>query len=183
MRTLNYLAPIFIIITFSCNNDKSDDTSKLSVGVDNGNVLIYKFNPPITIVNPDSDSIDLNGDSRYDLIFIKSPIALLTGFGIKTEMIKKSGVQIILSSLNDYPDTLSYSTELDNQSNWSGDDEQIYALQSYDCQGGNNCIDIGNFLNFKESYLGIKLNNKFGWVKLYNEAFAALEIREYSIMK
>jgi hypothetical protein len=181
MKTLNYLALFFLITLFSCG-DKTDDSSGLSVGVNNSNVLIIKLDPPKSIINPGSDSIDLNGDLHYDLVFIKSPVALLTGFGIKTEMIKRSGIQICLSKLNNYPDTISSSTLLNNQTNWSDLIETIYVLQSYDCQNGNDCFPIGNFLNLKERYLGLKIGNRFGWVKIVNEVFGPLIIEEYALM-
>ncbi|HEY4784826.1 MAG TPA: hypothetical protein VIH57_02200 [Bacteroidales bacterium] len=181
MKTLNYFVLSLFIILFSCV-DKTNDNSGLSIGVNNSNVVINKLNPQKSIINPGSDSIDLNGDLHYDLVFIKSPEPLLTGFGIKTEMIKRSGIQVCLSKLNNYPDTLSYSTLLNNQMNWSDLTETKYILQSYDCHDGNNCFPIGNFLNLKERYLGLKIGNRFGWIKAVNEVFGPLKIEEYALM-
>lgn len=181
MKLSNHLALLLLLLNFSCNKD-NDSEPQFLIGVDHGSVAINKPIPPITISPDDSDSLDLDGDGRYDLIFTKNSVPLLTGFGIETEMIKRSGVQVVLSGVNNYPDSLSHTQKLNNQNNWSSADEQTHILQSYDCWAGSYCNDVGNILHNKESYLGIRMNSRIGWVKLYNE-FNTLEIREYALMK
>lgn len=180
MKTFGYLVLACFIILVSCS-DNTDENSGLSIGVTGNGVVVKKIDPPLTIINPGSDSVDLDGDLHCDLIFIKSPEALLTGFGIKTEMIKKPGVQVCISKLNPYPDTLLYSSRLSDRMNWSHTGEARYILQGYDCHNGNNCLSIGNFLNLKERYLGVKIDGRFGWVKIVNEVTGPLMIKEFAL--
>ena len=182
MRNIKYL--IFIIITLfvSCEDTNNDNSLKVNIGESQDNIIIKKFDPPILVANSNPDSIDVDGDSRYDFTFTKTTVPLRTGFGLITQITKKSGIQIVLSTINNYPDTLSYSTTLDDLSKWSDDKDDKLVLQGYSC-ATQNCILSGNFIIFKEQYLGFRISKRYGWIKLVNEVFGGVKIEEYAISK
>jgi hypothetical protein len=177
MKHVFYL--IILAILFSCEPNKSDE---IIAGVINNNLNYIEISPPMLISNPGKDSIDLNDDSKFDIIFIKSPEPLLTGFAIKTEIIKKTNVQIILSNINGYPDTLNYKDLINESRNWSGTEEKKYVLQSFNCNS-NNCPSIGNFINVTNKYIGFKIEKSFGWILLDNSIWSELKIRGFAINK
>ncbi len=181
MKKLIYLLIITNTLCFSCKDNDQDITIEVRIGERDRNINVNEMNPPIYVTDHNSDSIDLNGDLQYDLIFEKKPTPLATGFGMKTEMTKKIGVQIVLSSVNNYPDTLSYLAKLNNQENWSDDSDETLILQSY--ANNDEKIIIGNFITQKEKFLGVKIEHHYGWVKLTNDKFGALVIKEYAMTK
>lgn len=181
MKKPNYLLIIVTIFFLSCEDNNCDCNLEVNIGESNGNVIVHKLNPPILIKHLNSDSIDLDGDSHYDLIFDKMPTPLLSGYGLKTEMRKKLGVQVVLSIVNAYPDTLAYLTNLNNQENWSDNSDETLILQNYLNRNENKII--GNFVIQEKKYLGVKMGTCFGWVKLTNDKLGALVIDEYAMMK
>ena len=170
---------IILIVGVSCESNKSDG---IEAGIINSNIIYKELIPPMQISNPGKDSLDLNNDSKYDIIFIKSPIPLLTGFGIKAEMIKKTNTQVIISELNDYPDSLNYKDLINDSRNWSGNEEIRYILQSYTCNS-NTCPSIGNFTNVNNKYVGFKIGKSFGWIVLDNGEWIDLNIKGFAITK
>lgn len=170
---------IILIVGVSCESNKNVG---INVGIINSNIIYKELIPPMQIFNPGKDSLDLNNDSKYDLIFIKSPKPLLTGFGIQTEMIKNTDTQIIISELNDYPDSLNYNDLINDTRNWSGNEEIRYVLQSYSCNS-NTCPSIGNFINVNNKYVGFKIGKSFGWIVLDNGEWINLNIKGFAIAK
>ena len=181
MKNLNCLLVLVNIVFFSCkDNDHSLDT-EINIGENNKNVIVNTLTPPISVTDEKSDSIDLNGDSIYDLIFEKTPIPLTTGFGLETKITKKDGIQIVLSIINNYPDNLSYLDKLNPQVNWSDNIKGTLILQSYLKRDESKVI--GNFVFDEIKYIGVKIKNRYGWVKIENDRFGSLIIEEYALMK
>jgi hypothetical protein len=173
---------IFIIVLLlSCNKNDFDLSTNIKVGKKDKNIIVHELNPPISIDYNNSDSIDINGDSIFDLIFDKLTIVTDIGYAVETKMTKKEGVQVVLSEINNYPDNLSYSENLNDQLIWSGDFEETLILQSYLYRQLSKII--GNYINKEIKYLGIKMDNRYGWVKLENDKSGSLIIYEYAIMK
>ena len=182
MKSINYLGIIIITLILSCKD--SNITSKVEIGKIQDNVIIKTLDSPLLVTSSNPDSIDVDGDLKYDFTFTKTPVPLKTGYGLATQINKKSGTQIVLSTINNYPDTLSYSAILDDQANWSDDKNDKLVIQGYSCpQMQTYCVLAGNFIKFKEQYLGFRISKRYGWIKLINEESAALKIEEYAISK
>jgi len=175
----NLLLLIILIVCVSCEPNISD---AINAGIINNKVTYKELSPPMQVSNFGKDSLDLNNDSKFDIIFIKSPKALLTGFAIQTEIIKKANTQIIISKLNDYPDSLNYNDLINDSRKWSGFEEKIYFLQSFECNS-NNCPSIGNFVNVADKYIGFKIGELFGWIVLDNGIWTDLKIKGFAITK
>jgi hypothetical protein len=177
---MKYLMLLIIIIACaSCKPDRSDG---INTGIINNLVTYKELSPPMLISNLGKDSLDLNNDSEFEIIFIKSPKALLTGFAIQTEIIKKANIQIIISKLNEYPDSLNYNDLINDSSNWSGLEENKYILQSFECNS-NTCSSIGNFIDVTNKYIGFKIGESFGWIVLDNGIWSDLKIKGFAIIR
>ena len=184
MRDVSYLYVIVLVFFSSCVDTDSDNALKVNIGETQANIVLKKFDPPILVTSSNPDSLDVDGDSQYDFTFIKSTVPLKTGFGLVTQIKKRLGIQIVLSTINNYPDTLSYSSALDNQANWSDNKSAKLVLQGYSCPGiSQYCILTGNFINSKERYLGFRISERYGWLKIANNEFGDLKIEEYAISK
>ena len=54
-------------------------------------------------------------------------------------------------------------------------------LLSYACYTYSHCLGSGNFKNVDGKYIGFKLENKFGWIKVESYT-ATLTILEYTVL-
>ena len=164
----------------SCRPDKDES---VKTGSANDNLILIEPNPSITIpfYPYGSDSLDLNSDNKFDIKFIRSPRPALTGFATET-LISTINLQIVLSKTNDLPEAISSNILLDNNSNWSNSTSAILILQSFKCNS-NECPDLGNFINVTDKFLGFKIGDKIGWMKLDNSKNGDLKIKEYTVIK
>ena len=176
MKTLSFL--VLFSLLLSC---EQDSINEVIIGNGNENLSITKLDPFLIIDGLNKDSLDINSDGNFDIIFTKSPKPALTGFSTETTISIKNNVQILLSSINSYPDTLSYKTVVDNNSNWSKNQSSTYALESFKCNS-NNCPNIGNFQNVTDKYIGFKLAKIIGWIKV-DISPSEVKIKEYTIIK
>lgn len=151
-------------------------------GVVNNKVTYTEFSPIKVILNQEKDSIDVDNDLRYDFIFIKSPKSLLTGFAIKAEVLKKSNVQIMISSENQYPACLNYNDAINPSSIWSDSEQNLYVLQSYIC-GSDYCPLVGNFGNVTDKYMAFRIADYYGWIQIDNQNDGGLTIKGFAISK
>jgi hypothetical protein len=181
MKKIGFLPVLLIVLLFSCKDNQNNLDAKLSIGKSNADIIVHTLNPPLSVTYQIPDSIDVNGDNKYDLIFDKIPTPLTNGYGLETRMTKKNKTQVVISVTNNYPDSLSYSDNINNVNNWSDTSNKTLLLQSYFDHKQDKII--GNFVVDQTKYLGIKMGNRYGWVKLKNEIPGSLIIYEYALMK
>jgi len=92
-------------------------------------------------------------------------------------------LQILLSRLYyEDPDTLSAKLLLKTDSHWSDSNSSgTFTLLSYACYTYSHCLGSGNFKNVDGKYIGFKLENKFGWIKV-DSFTTVLTIKEYTVL-
>lgn len=178
------MRPFSILIVFlvflSCEKESDNITV---IGSKNSSVEIVKLEPVVSILPSGKDSLDLNSDGTVDIVFIKSPKPAIYGYSSETNIIIKNGVQVALSKINNYPDTLSLKTVLNNNLNWStAASSKKMILQSFECGGISGCQGFANFLDVSDKYIGFKTGGKFGWIKVDNNVYE-LKIKEYTVLK
>ena len=155
------------------------------IGSKNDNLEIVKLNPVISLPTYPiyaMDSIDLNGDNLFEAKFIKSPKPALTGFSTETLIITKNKTQILLSGINNFPDSLSLNTRLESNANWSSGGSTTFILQSFNCNS-DYCPGVGNFVNVTDKFIGYKIGKAMGWIKIDNSEHGDLIIKEYTVIK
>jgi len=187
---MKFFSVLFILsILFSCNHESENGNNTVIIGESSKNYTIIKPNPEILISKSHGDSLDLNSDGIFEIKFILSPIQTSTVPGAKTEITTKNKLQILLSQINEFPDTLSINAILKSDSNWSGlepdwtgSESFTYLLQSYACYTYFHCQSWGNFRNVSGKYIGYKLEENFGWI-LVDNTTDELKIKEYSVLK
>lgn len=177
MRTFTFL--LFFLILLSCESEDYDTTV---IGDKNKNFDIVKLDPELSVLPSSKDSLDINSDGNFDIVFIKSPKPAISGYGSETNILVKNGLQIALSDVNTYPDTLSIKTWLDDNLIWSTSESSKLILQSFNCSGIAGCVGFANFLNVSDKYIGFKIGQKFGWIKVDNTEWE-LKIKEYTVLK
>lgn len=177
MKTFTFL--LFFLIFLSCESDDYDTTI---IGHKNKNFDIIKLDPGLSVLPSNKDSLDINFDGNFDIVFIKSPKPAIYGYGSETNILVKKGLQIALSNVNNYPDTLRIKTILDDNLVWSAKESSNLVLQSFNCGGYDGCVGFANFLNVSNKYIGFKNGQKFGWIKVDNTEWE-LKIKEYTVLK
>ncbi len=173
---------ILLSLLVSCEPDNNE---VVIIGNKNDNLEIIKLNPVISLPSypPNAtDSLDLNGDNLYEAKFIKSPKPALTGFAIETLIITKNKTQILLSGIDNLPDSLSFNTRLESDANWSSSESSTFILQSFSCNS-DNCPGFGHFVNVADKYIGYKIEKAMGWIRIDNSVYGDLIIKEYTIIK
>lgn len=186
MRTLSVL--FILAFLSSCKHESDNTDNTVIIGDSNRNYTIIKPDPPILVTKSHPDSLDLNSDGIFEIMFIISPIQTVTGIGSKTEITIKNKLQILLSEMN-LPDTLSIKFVLSRDSIWSDLDSELpgidpftILLQSYACYSYLHCVGWGNFRNTSGKYLGYRIEEKFGWI-LVDSSTDLLKIKEYTVVK
>ena len=178
MRT--FLISFILVFMLSCVPENEDNT--IVIGDKSAKYEIIKLNPELTVLPSRKDSLDLNSDRNFDIVFVKSPKPAITGYGSETNILIKNGLQIVLSSINNYPDTLSSKAVLNDNTNWSAIESSKLALQSFECGGIDGCVGFANFINVSDKYIGFKSGKNFGWIKIDNSQWE-LKIKEYTELK
>lgn len=182
MRTLSVL--FILAFLSSCKHESDNTDNTIIIGDSNRNYTIIKPDPPILVTESHPDSLDLNSDGIFEITFIISPIRTSTAEpGSKTEIYTKNNLQILLSRLHyEDADTLSAKTVLNKDIYWSDSTSYgTFTLLSYACYTYTHCLGSGNFKNVYGKYIGFKLDNKFGWIKV-DSFTAALTIKEYTVL-
>ncbi|MBK7173331.1 MAG: hypothetical protein IPH84_08860 [Bacteroidales bacterium] len=178
------IMPMIVALLFCAACGDNENEQSLLVGVTNENVNIHTLNPPMQIAYGHPDSIDLEGDLSYDLLIFQTLVPAETGFAAETRIAGRNELQVILSSVNVYPDTLEYGNEISNASNWSDTSKENRILHGLELSGFNHYTLTGNFLGFTEHYLGIRKESRFGWVKMKRNADNGnMEVLEWAMMK
>jgi hypothetical protein len=191
MKTISML--FFLLFLVSCKPEKeiSDNTvinNTVIIGVIEPYHSLFKPIPEIRLSVKSQDSLDLNSDGIFEIIFIISPIPTKTGIGSETNISTKNELQILLSGAN-YPAALNVNSVLNNDSTWSvSESERIGAiadkllLESYACYSYFHCLGWGNFQNVNGKYLGFRMADKFGWI-MVDCSKGKLVIKEYTVLK
>lgn len=162
----SFLISFLLVFMISCVPENEDNT--IVIGDKSAKYEIIKLNPELTVLPSSRDSLDLNSDGNFDIVFVKSPKPAIAGYGSETNILIKNGLQIVLSSINNYPDTLSSKTVLNDNLNWSSPELSKLTLQSFECGGIAGCVGFANFINVSEKYIGLKSGKNIGWIKIDN---------------
>jgi hypothetical protein len=159
------------------------ENKSVVVGIYSDNLQVFKIEPnfvmPFTPFN--YDSLDLNDDNEYDIFFNKSFSPLSSSVIPATYLDTSDGLQIVLSEINNYPDSLNVGVLLNDELKWTQSSSNSLVLASH----ANRSISepIGNFLNVHDKYIGFKLDQKYGWIKLDNAIEGDLVVKEVVISK
>jgi hypothetical protein len=178
MRT--FAISFILLFILSCNPESENNTTV--IGDKNANYEIIKLDTELSVLPSGKDSLDLNSDGTSDIVFVKTPKPSTNGYSSETNIWTRNGLQIALSSINNYPDTLSIKATLNDISNWSSTASSKLALQSFECGSISGCVSFANFISVSDKYIGFKSGNKFGWIKVDNTVYE-LKIKEYTVLK
>jgi hypothetical protein len=165
-------------LTLACNPEEND---LVIIGKYTDNLHVVKIEPNIVIPlsSDGKDSLDLNADNDYDIFFIKSLTPLMTSFAYATYLGITNGVQIALSEINNYPDSLNVGTQINDSLIWTQSSSDTLVLASYAKRSHSN--PIGNYRYVTDKFMGFKFGNRFGWIKLDNAIDGDLVVKEFAI--
>jgi len=163
---------------FACNPDQNNEVITGNY-TDNLHVVKLVPNIVIPISSNAKDSLDLDDDNSYDVFFKKSYTPMMTGFIDATFLGITNGIQIALSDINNYPDSLNVGTTIDDNLTWTTTSSEDLVLASYAKR--STSYPIGNYRYVIDKYLGFKVGKRYGWIKLDNAIGDNLIIKEFVI--
>jgi hypothetical protein len=175
---------VFLILLNNCKKEESCPQLILA-GVANNCILSTAFDPGKEIENSGYDyytesfAIDIDNDEIYDINYSIDHYSYCGG--------ESDGCKIYVESLNNdvsileynnSPKIMYYADTLNNQNKWESKKYLLtnsnYYCSGYYSQGVNN---------WNTGYMGIKIKNKFGWVKFEVASDYKIIIYEYGIEK
>jgi hypothetical protein len=165
MKRFNLIFPILgLILLFPTCKDKTSDDFFAGKTSD---IIYLDIEPDIVFpIGESKDSIDINQDSNYDLVFETKAIAGRHGFFSFPAVKATQDLNILISNENNMPKALSKGEIISNSDKWCINDS---LLLLYYCEyyGSNeNCTTIGFWADQQDKYLGFKYKNKLGWIKI-----------------
>jgi hypothetical protein len=171
---------IFLMIVNACNKNSSDDFFAGKTE----DIYYLSFNPELSLPQGNNkDSIDLNGDSVYELMFETLGIAGETGFFTLPAVRATKDLNILLGGEKHMPKALDKGATFNRSENWSKTDT-LLALYYYP---GLHSEPIGYWKDQQDKYLGFKYKNKLGWVKITTKVNSQLNqcliIKELGVEK
>ena len=94
MRTFSIL--VVFLVFLSCEKE-SDNTT--AIGNKSKNFEIVKLDPVVSILPSSKDSLDLNSDGTFDIVFIKSPKPATYGYSSETNILIKNGLMSVIVTI------------------------------------------------------------------------------------
>lgn len=205
------LLGFIICFTASCKKDNTQSRKKVYAGVYDDDFIFKEFFPPLQVnfkwdslnlYSYGSDSIDFDRDGQFDLIIQASllnndSLHLITGYPDPFPhylLLLRNDLQIAFYWENYYftpgqtaaqifVDTLSYNIRIDNISNLEVHPFKTQLMWEEN-QGGEFTPSYGGWYNAKNTkYLGIKLNDRFGWIEVDNTDNFHPKFVSYAIVK
>lgn len=182
---------IFVLLTacavsfLSCS-DKDDEKEvfyphELIVG-ETTNVEVFSENYSIYSSFEDKDSLDLDHNGSFDIVFKPVPVSQTSGYSSVNCIFPSGQLQLVVSEssnvkLMDEGDLISLDTNWSVKQSepllWLDTNELIDYFQSK--------VEMGESLDF---YLGFLLDGtRLGWIKLEVENFEQLIIREVGLVR
>jgi len=222
LNSYNFLLITFLfVLSISCKKDEissnnsttTDSTDYTRAGIYDSNYIHTAFSPAFKInITWDSlnlygygqDSIDLNSDGVYDLIFKLSllnydSIHLLNG-GMPNpfpycDLKTKNGFEIAMYTESypiglgqygskDFVDTLSYNKLINTISNWKSGENSDLVIWGEN-PGTTGCPSFGGWHYVQDiKYIGLRKDgNKYGWIEAdftdtYNPLFISFALKK-----
>jgi hypothetical protein len=187
MKYLYFLICFFnCCLLFNCNQ----------VDIDNKTVVagVINANMNYSNIGTDSlwyiwggkfdDSIDFNLDNIYD---IKFHLEGYSGFGGSIHsyylsiITLNSNAYILTDTI--YPKVLSNGDTISNQIDWKSGDLLLLGSSEGCCPPTGEMYYSGNWKDQTEKFIGIKYNERFGWIKISVPDRRLIIIYDYAIQK
>ena len=175
----------FILLFFGISQkscEKGDVQDVFAGKKDNLYYFDLKPDIEITSLNP-SYSININNDLVIDFIFGQVSVPTSSGFMSVPTIKNTKNFQIMISEIDNLPEALEYNEPIKLSNNWSNVNDTLFLLVDHKEGPGGSYPLYGSWLNTENKYLGIKLNNKLGWIKMSNLylLLKKIVIKEYAI--
>lgn len=155
--------------------------------------ILYKKLMGDTIKN-DFFTIDLNKDGVNDVKLDCSAGTVCGGSSSsRIASIKPLNNNVLILSDSISPKILTFGDVLENQVGWNSNISTLFYSAYIWCSNPPLDINSGNWNNIDHQYIGIKLNNKFGWIqvgtggsggwKIHDRNGFVLRVYDYGIKK
>jgi len=205
------LLGFIVCFSTSCRKDKTNPPKEVFAGMYDDDFLYREFKPPLEInfvwdslnlYGFGTDSIDFDMDGQFDLlirasILNKDSLHLLTGMPNPFPHYRldlRNDLQIAFywetfyvglgqTSATDFADTLSYQQRIDQLTNWDITPFNSQTMWTENPAGGLEPSFGGWYYAKNTMYLGIKHNDRLGWIEVDNTDNYHPRFMRYAIVK
>ncbi len=183
-----YVLFLVIISTISCDKDPIEVKDFLIVGIYDSDMIINDIDPDRLIDPRGSKSefiIDFNDDLYGDinLSVLNQRIhggLILRNSELRAETLNRETF-VMADSL--YVQVLSLGDTITLLDNWENGSRLLLQSKTGFPPPGGNIYHIGPWKGKSENYIGIRYNERLGWIKIGVPDYAYMTVYEYAIRK
>ena len=187
-RRVNCVLLMLVALIISCDKDSSDELNHLVIGSLRPEIMYYDVCPDTLITSWELVSnypIDVNNDGIDDLELSVLNQYIFGGLSLRNSELR-------LETLNDntrvladliYPLVLSYGDTIAFDDTWESGNLLLLNSGEECCPPNGNISHEGNWLNKIDNYVGIKYQDKLGWLRIGTEDYTSVKIYEFAIMR
>jgi hypothetical protein len=187
-KFLKYSFLLLIIIKISCDKDSSEMDKTLIVGAYDSNIIVKDVNPDTVITSWEIKSnflIDINDDNLDDINLSVINQYVFGGMSLSNSELRietlNSEIFVLVDSI--YPQVLSLGDTMNMQDNWGNGNLLLLHSSQGCCPPTGVSYHEGYWKEKSENYIGIRYQERLGWIKIGVPGYTSIKVYEYAIKK
>jgi|GEM_PF-2776531 len=187
-RIVNCVLLLLVVLFISCDKDSSGELNYLVIGSLRPEIMYYDVYPDTMITSWERVSnylIDLNNDGIDDLKLSVLNQYIFGGLSLRNSELRLETRSVNTTVLADsiYPIVLSSGDTIAVDDTWESGNLLLLKSGEECCPPTGNIFHEGNWLEKNDNYIGIKFQDKLGWLRIGIEGYTSVRIYEFAIMR
>lgn len=172
----------------SCDKDSSKTENDLIIGLSDSKITNHDIIPDTTITSWETKSnypIDINNDNVDDINFSVLNQYMFGGMSLWNSELRIETLNAMTFLVADsiYLRVLSYGDTITINDKWENGNLLLLHSREGCCPPTGKVYHEGYWLKKNENYIGIRYNERFGWIKIGVQGHTSIKVYEYAIMK
>jgi hypothetical protein len=187
-KLFKYSFLLLIIIIISCDKDTIEIEKTLIVGISDSKMIIKDIDPDTIITSweiKSNYSIDINYDYTDDINVSVLNQYMFGGMSLWNSELKietlNSETFVMVDSI--YPQVLSFGDTISIQENWRNGSLLLLHSSEGCCPPTGNSYHEGYWKEKNENYIGIRYQDRLGWIKIGVPGYTSIKIYKYALRK
>ena len=187
-KLLTYSVLLLIIIIISCDKNSTEIEKTLIVGISDSKMIIKDINPDTVITSWEVISnytIDINYDNLGDINLSVLNQYMFGGMSLwNSELrIESLNSETFVMADSIYPQVLSYGDTISKIENWENGSLLLLHSSEGCCPPTGVSYHEGYWKEKSENYIGIRYQERLGWIKIGVPGYTSIIVYEYAIKK
>jgi hypothetical protein len=187
-KLIKYSVLLLVIIIISCDKDSTEIDKTLIVGIYDSKIIIKDINPDNVISSwgvKSNYSIDINNDNLDDINLSVINQYMFGGMSLWNSELRietlNSEIFVMVDSF--YPQVLSLGDTMTMQENWGNGNLLLLHSSEGCCPPTGVKYHEGYWKEKSENYIGIRYQQRLGWIKIGVPGYTSIKVYEYAIKK